>query len=43
MLNLQKEYQDQLAQDLEPQLLGPAKYKIRLSSYFLQQWKPIIS
>ena len=27
-MNLQKEYQDQLAQDLEPLLLVPAKYKI---------------
>jgi hypothetical protein len=31
MLHLQKEDQDQLDQDLEPRLLGPAKYKIRLN------------
>lgn len=31
MLHLQIEDQDQLAQDLGLQLLGPAKYKIRLN------------
>lgn len=33
MLHLQKEDQDQLAQDLEPRPLGPAKYEIRLNYY----------
>ena len=35
MFHLQKEDQDQLAQDLEPHFSGPAKYKIRLNSKFL--------
>jgi len=34
MLDLQKEDQDQLAQDLERQFSGPAKHKIRLNSIF---------
>ena len=34
MFNLQKEDQDQLAQDLEPQFSNPVKHKIRLNSIF---------
>jgi len=39
MFNLQKEDQDQLAQDLEPQISDPVKHKIRLNSIILVMTK----